>query len=46
MAKVWDMLNLEYGASEDLVNKAVNSLMQFTFSTFPKTEPEKFHKLY
>ena len=46
MAEVWIVLNKEYGVSEELVNKSVGSLANFSFSAGAKTFSDKFQELY
>ena len=46
MADVWDVLNKEYGVSEELVNESVGSLVNFFFTAAAKTIPDKLKELY
>ena len=46
MAEVWNVLNKEYGVSEELVNESVGSLANFSFTAGAKTIPDKFRELY
>ena len=45
-AEVWDVLNREYGDSEELVNKSFGSLVNFAFTTAAKSIPDKYRELY
>ena len=46
IAEVWIVLNKEYGFSEELVNKSVGSLTNFSFTAGAKTIRDKFRELY